>query len=45
MAEIAWTWDDSEESQSFRYGVKMRKMRGEWRITYLQGFDINISSK
>lgn len=45
MAEITWTWDDSEESQSFSYGVKMRKMRGKWRITYMQGFDANITSK
>lgn len=45
LAELTWTWDDSEESQSFAYGVKLRKMRGKWRITYLQGFDANNIKK
>jgi hypothetical protein len=45
LAEITWTWDDSEDSQSFSYAVKMRKMRGKWKITYLQGFDTTIAPK
>lgn len=45
LAEISWTWDDSEESQSFSYGVKLKKMRGKWRITYMQGFDPEIMAK
>ena len=36
-ASLAWTWD--EKNTGFSYKVKLKKINGEWKISYLQGFD------
>jgi hypothetical protein len=40
-AILTWTWGNSEWSKNFNYKVKARKVNGTWKISYLQGFDIN----
>jgi len=38
---LTWTWGNSEWSKGFNYKVKAKKIDGTWKISYLQGFDIN----
>ena len=40
-ADLTWTWGNSIWSKDFNYRVKAKKTNGKWRISYLQGFDIN----
>lgn len=38
-AVLTWTWGNSEWSKDFNYKVKVIKIGGKWKISYLQGFD------
>jgi|LSQX01.1.fsa_nt_gb hypothetical protein len=40
-ATLTWTWGNSDWSKDFNYKVKAKKTDGVWKISYLQGFDIN----
>ena len=40
-AVLTWTWGHSDWSKDFDYKVKAKKSDGTWKISYLQGFDIN----
>lgn len=40
-AKLTWTWGDLDWSKSFSYLVKVRKVNGKWKITYLEGFDLS----
>jgi hypothetical protein len=40
-ATLTWTWGNSGWSKDFNYKVKTKKTDGAWKISYLQGFDIN----
>lgn len=40
-ATLTWTWGNSDWSKDFNYKVKAKKTDGTWKISYLQGFDIN----
>ena len=40
-ATLTWTWGNSEWSKNFNYEVKAKKIEGTWKISYMQGFEIN----
>lgn len=44
-AVLTWTWGDSDWSKYFKYKVRAKKKNGEWRISYLEGFDFNDLTK
>ena len=39
-AELSWTWGNSDWSKNFKYEIKVKKVNGVWRISYMQGFNI-----
>ncbi len=40
-ATLTWTWGNSDLSKGFNYKVKAKKTDGIWKVSYLEGFDIN----
>jgi hypothetical protein len=40
-ATLTWTWGHSEWSKNFNYKIIASKTNGNWRISYLQGFDFS----
>lgn len=38
---ITWTWGESEWSKNFEYEVRLSKVDGTWKISYLEGFDFD----
>ncbi len=38
--ELTWTWGESDWSSHFSYRVKATKKNSKWRISYLEGFDL-----
>jgi len=41
-ATFYWTWGDTVFSKGFAYKVRMQKVDGRWKISYLQGFDKKV---
>jgi len=44
-ATLSWTWGQSDWSKDFNYKVRVKKENGKWKISYLQGFDIDEITK
>jgi len=44
-AVLTWTWGDSDWSKYFKYKVKAKKIKGAWKISYLEGFDFDEMTK
>ncbi|MDI9862967.1 hypothetical protein QM480_01420 [Flectobacillus sp. DC10W] len=44
-ATVWWTWGDTVFSKGFSYKVRLQKENGQWKISYLQGFDKNVFLK
>lgn len=40
-AEAQWYWDIENYGREDGYGVELKKQKGTWRISYLEGFDLN----
>lgn len=40
-ASLSWTWGSAEWAENFAYSVKAIKVGDSWKISYLQGFNIN----
>ena len=38
---LTWTWGDSAFSKGFNYKVSAVKVNGNWKLSYLQGFDFS----